>query len=88
MVEQPLSKSSDEPLDEVSDAVIMAEEEKPLESKYDDQAKADEKILFQFWLVAVGDGIDDVFCIIDRSCGKDIETHHAEQAKNDEALVG
>ena len=87
MVEQPLPKSGDEPLDEESDAVIVAEEEKPLESKYNDQAQADEKVLFQFRLVAVGDGIDDVFCIIDRGCGEDIETHHAEQAEDDEALI-
>ena len=88
MVEQPLAKLRDQSLDQVSDGVVLPEKEKPLESEDDDQTEADQEILFEFGLPSVDDAVDNVFGIIDRGGGEDVETDHADQAEKDQALVG
>ena len=50
--------------------------------------KDTKKILFEFWLSAVDDAVDDVFGIIYWGGGEDVETDHADQAEKDQALVG
>ena len=88
MVEQPLAKLRDQPLDKVADGVVLPEKEKPLKPEDDDQTEADQKILFEFGLSSVDDAVDDVFGIIDRGSREDVETDHADQAEKDQALVG
>ena len=88
MTEKILAKSRDQPLDKVADGVVLPEKEKPLESEDDDQAEADQEILFEFGLPSVDDTVDDVFGIIDRGSREDVETDHADQAEKDQALVG
>ena len=88
MVEQTLAKLRDQSLDEVADGVVLPEKEKPLEPEDNDQTEADQEILFEFGFSSVDDAVDDVFGVIDRGGGEDVETDHADQAEKDQALVG
>ncbi len=88
VVEKPLTESGNEPLDQVTDAVVLSEEEDPFESEDNDQSQSNQEILFQLGLISIDNPVHNVFGVIDWCGGEDVETHHADQAEKNQPLVG
>ena len=88
MVEKSLTKPGYQSLDQVTDAVILSKKEDPFESEDNDQSQSNQEILFQLGLISIDNPVDNVFGVIDRCGGEDVETHHADQAEKNQPLVG
>ena len=86
MVKKLLPEFYNEALYKMSDTVVVTKKKQTLDRKNNHQSETDQKILFEFGIVTISNGVDYIFSIISRSSSENIVTCHTEYAENNPAF--